>query len=310
MPRLFALVAAGRNQGAMAFEGIKSSIERLKQNRAIAFVLSIQKRFSDDGGGNLAASLTYFAFLSLFPLLLVAASAMGFVLADDPAAQARLARKLAGSIPGLGELLGDNVSALVDARGTAGIVGLLGALWSGTGLARAASFTLGRVSRKPEKGNFIQTNLWAIGSTIGLGLLALVATGVGAALPAVALSAAAGAALGVLGVVLGFALDILLFTACYRVLNRSLPRPITHVWRGALIPAVGWTALKFIGSWYAERTVSGSTAVFGAFASVVGILVILYLVARLFVYGAEVNAVLRERREKSSPAKERQTAAA
>lgn len=294
----------------MAFEGIKSLIDRLKQNRPVAFVLGIQKRFGEDGGGNLAASLTYFAFLSLFPLLLVAASVMGFALADDPAAQARLARKLAGSIPGLGRLLGDNVEALVDARGTAGIVGLIGALWSGTGLARAASFTLGRVDRKPEKGNVIQTQLWAIGSTIGLGLLALVATGVGAALPAAAFSDAAGATLGILGVLAGFALDLLLFTVCYRVLNRSLPRPITRVWRGALIPAVGWTALRSLGTWYAARTVSGSTAVFGAFASVVGVLVILYLVARLFVYGAEVNAVLRERREKSSPAKERQTAAA
>lgn len=293
----------------MAFDGIKSLIERLKQNRAVAFALAIQKRFSDDGGGNLAASLTYFAFLSLFPLLLVAASALGFILVDDPAGQARLANKLAGSIPGLGKLLGENVDALVEARGTAGVIGLVGALWSGTGLARAASFTLGRVSRKPEKGSFIQTQLWAVGSTIGLGLLALVATGVGAALPAAAFSDAAGAALGSLGVLAGFALDLTLFTVCYRVLNRSLPRPITHVWRGAVIPAIAWTALKSLGPWYAARTVSGSTAVFGAFASVVGILVILYLVARLFVYGAEVNAVLRERREKSSPAKERQTAA-
>ena len=294
----------------MAFEGIKARIERWMKNRVVAFVLLIQKRFGEDGGGILAASLTYYAFLSLFPLLLVAASAIGFVLADDPAGQARLAKKVAGSIPGLGKILRDNVDALVDARGTAGIIGLAGALWSGTGLARAASFGLGRVSRKPEKGNLIQTQLWAVGSTIGLGLLALVATGVGAALPAVAFSDTAGAALGILGVVAGFALDLALFTACYRVLNRSLPRPITHVWRGAVIPALGWTALKYLGTWYAARTVSSSTAVFGAFASVVGILVILYLVARLFVYGAEVNEVSRERREKTATSRARRDAAA
>lgn len=307
---MFALVAAGRNQGAMAFEGIKSLIERLKRNRAVAKVLIIQKRFGEDGGGSLAAALTYYAFLSLFPLLLVAASAMGFVLADDPAAQTRLARRLAGSIPGLGDILGDNVRALVDARGATGVIGVIGALWSGTGLARAASFALSRVDRKPEKGNFVQTQLWAVSSTIGLGILALVATGAGTALPALAISGPAGALLGVVGVIVSFGLDLLLFTVCYRVLDRSLPKPITHVWRGALIPAIGWTALKPLGALYAGTTVSGSRAVFGTFASVVGILVILFLVARMFVYGAEVNAVLRERREKSSPAKERQTAAA
>jgi inner membrane protein YhjD len=286
----------------MAFAGLRRRIDAAQGNRVIGFVLTVQKRFSEDGGGNLAAGLTYFAFLSLFPLLLVAASVIGFVLADDPAGQARLANKLAGSIPGLGTLLADNVKALVDARGAAGVVGVIGALWSGTGLAKASSFALARVTRKPEKGNFLQTQLWALGSTLGLGALALVATGAGAALPAVAFSSAAGAALGILGVVASFALDLTLFTVCYRVLNRSLSRPITHSWRGALIPALGWTALKYLGSWYAARSVSGSIAVFGAFASVVGILVILYLVARLFIYGAELNAVLREKRGWNAPA--------
>lgn len=286
----------------MAFAGLRRKIEAAKGNRVIGFVLTVQKRFGEDGGGNLAASLTYFAFLSLFPLLLVAASIIGFVLADDPAGQARLANKLAGSIPGLGTLLADNVKALVDARGTAGIVGVIGALWSGTGLARASSFALARVSRKPENGNFLQTQLWALGSTIGLGALALVAIGAGAALPAVAFATTAGAAIGILGVVASFGLDLALFTVCYRVLNRSLSRPITHSWRGALVPALGWTALKYLGSWYAARTVSGSTAAYGAFASVVGVLVILYLVARLFIYGAEINTVLRERKESNAPA--------
>ncbi|MFY9587820.1 MAG: YihY/virulence factor BrkB family protein [Actinomycetota bacterium] len=294
----------------MAFEGLRRRIDAVKGNRVVAFVLTVQKRFGEDGAGNLAASLTYFAFLSLFPLLLVAASILGFVLANDPAGQARVARELAGSIPGLGRLIGENVDALVDARSTAGIVGVLGALWSGTALARAASFALSRVSRKPEKSNFLQTQLWAIGSTIGLGALALIATGAGAALPTLAFTSAAGAALGLLGVVASFALDLVLFTVCYRVLNRSLRRPSTQSWRGALIPAIGWTALKFGGAWYARHSVKGSTAVFGTFASVVGILVILYLVARLFMYGAELNAVLSERRGSNSPADAPQPVAA
>lgn len=294
----------------MAFEGIRRRIDAVKRNRVIDFVLTIQKRFGEDGGGNLAASLTYFAFLSLFPLLLVAASVLGFALANDPAGQQDLADKLAGSIPGLGQTLSENVRALVDSRNAVGVVGVLGALWSGTALARASSFALSRVHRKKENGNFVNTQLWAIGSTIGLGALALLATAVGAALPAIAFSDAAGALLGLLGIVAGFALDLALFTACYRVLNRSLPRPITRVWRGALIPAAGWTVLKFVGSWYAKQTTEGSTAIFGTLGSVVGILVILYLVSRLFIYGAELNAVLREREEERPAAKARGRAAA
>ena len=276
----------------MAFAGVQRRIEALKRNGFIAFVLAVQKRFGEDGGGNLAASLTYFAFLSLFPLLLVAASIIGFALVGDPAGQARLANKLAGSIPGLGDILGDNVKALVDARGAAGIIGVFGALWSGTGLARAASYALSRVSRKSENGTFIKTQLWAVGSTIGLGALALIATASGTTLPAADFTSV----LGVAGVLGSLALDLILFTVCYRVLNRSRPRPLSQSWRGALIPAVGWTALKVWGAWYAKHSVRGSTAVFGTFASVVGILVILYLVSRLFIYGAELNVVLSEKR--------------
>ena len=294
----------------MAFEGVKRRVEAVQKNGVVAFVVGIQKRFGEDGGGNLAASLTYFAFLSLFPLLLVAASVLGFALANDEAGQRELANRLAGSIPGLGETLSENVEALVDSRNAVGIVGVLGALWSGTALARASSFAFSRVYRKPENGDFIHTQLWAIGSTVGLGALALLATGVGAALPAIAFSDAAGALLGLLGIVAGFILDLALFTACYRFLNRSLPRPITRVWRGALIPAAGWTVLKFVGSWYAKQTTEGSTAIFGTLGSVVGILVILYLVSRLFIYGAELNAVLREREETGTQMKASGRAAA
>jgi len=81
---LFAFLAEGEKPGDMAFASVGRGIDSVKRNRVAAFVLTIQKRFGEDGGGNLAASLTYFAFLSIFPLLLVAASVIGFVLADDP----------------------------------------------------------------------------------------------------------------------------------------------------------------------------------------------------------------------------------
>ena len=65
---------------------------------------------------------------------------------------------------------------------------------------------------------------------------------------------------------------------------------------GAVFAAVGWTLLKIFGTWYATWTVEGSESVYGTFAATIGVLVILYLAARLFVYGAELNAVLIEER--------------
>jgi len=293
----------------MNFSGITSVVDRVKRNRAVAKVLEVNSRFGDDGGGYLAAAITYYAFFSLFPLLLLGASVAGFILAGDPTAQLELARKLAGSVPGLGPLLGDNVRALVDARGATGVAGLLGALWSGTGLTRSAGFALAKINRTKEPGNYFETQGWAIGTTIGLGILAVGTTALGATIPAVDVAGPGGLVLRVSGVVVSLVLDLMLFTVAYKVLHRGPSMPLKRIWRGALLPAAGWTTLKFAGSWYATRTVNGSTAVYGAFASVVGILVILYLISRLFIFGAEINAVFDEER-KPANARERKAKAA
>jgi membrane protein len=293
----------------MNFSGITSAVDRVKRNGFVAKVLEVNSRFGADGGGYLAAAITYYAFFSLFPLLLLGASIAGFILAGDPAAQLELARKLAGSVPGLGPLLGDNLRALVDARGATGIAGLLGALWSGTGLTRAAGYALAKINRTKDPGNYLHTQGWAIGTTVGLGIMAVGTTALGAAIPAVDVAGPGGIALLVAGVAVSFALDLMLFTVAYKVLHRGPSMPMKRLWRGALLPAAGWTTLKFAGSWYATRTVKGSTAAFGAFASVVGILVILYLISRLFVFGAEINAVLDEK-GRPAEARERKAKAA
>jgi inner membrane protein YhjD len=279
----------------MSIEPVKRAIDRVKRITVVSKVLEINSRFGQDGGGFLAASITYYAFLSIFPLLLLGASVAGYVLAGDPQAQADVARKLAGSIPGLGTLLGDNVRAIVEARGSTGVIGVFGALWSGTALARAASFALARVNRTKDPGNFFTAQAWAIGTTIGLGALALTTTVLSTAIPALDVAGPAKVGLVAAGLVVSLALDMILFVAAYEVLHRGPSGPLKLIWHGALLPAAGWTTLKFMGSWYAQRTVNGSTAVFGAFASVVGILVILYLVSRLFVFGAEINAVLADK---------------
>src|SRR5439155_11946572 len=158
--------------------------------------------------------------------------------------------------------------------------------------------------------NYFGTQAWAIGSTIGLGLLVVATTVAAAGLRAVNIQGPARVGMMVAGVVVSLGLDLVLFVTAYKVLHRGPSTPLKRIWRGALLPAVGWTALKFAGSWYAARTVKGSTAVFGAFASVVGIMVVLYLIARLFVFGAEINAVFDEQTSPSSVQERKARAAA
>jgi membrane protein len=282
-----------------------SVIERVKQIRLVRFVMAVTKHYGNDAGPYLAASITYYGFLSLFPLLLLGLSVIGFVLVGDVAQQTQWASRLAKSLPGLAPLIGKTIETLVRKRATAGVVGLAGLLWTGTGAIQAAGFALGKILRKPDmsKEGFVKEKAWAVANTVLLGVLAIVSTAVVAGAAGIRVGGFAGYLWRGLAAVFGLCIDFGLFVAAYRLLTRGWGPPFSKLWRGAMLGAAGWTLLKLFGAWYAVRTASSATAVYGTFASVVGVLLILYLASQLFLYGAEVNAVINVR-EKGGSSKE------
>lgn len=267
-------------------------LEKLKENPVIRTAQAVSDRYARDSGGYLSAAIAYYGFLSLFPLILLALSIVGFVLAGRPGLQEDVARSIAEAVPGLSTLLGERtLDRLVAARAGVGVIALAGLLWTGMGVAGAARNALRRIFRQPLPLGIVQDKVWLLVKTAGLGLVALVATGLAGAVTGVEAGGPAGIALLVGMPVIALALDFVLFMVAYRTLMKGRP-----AWRGlvpgATFAAIGWTVLKVVGAWYASRTVTNSSEVYGAFATTVGVLVLLYLAARLFVYGAELNAVL------------------
>ncbi len=273
--------------------GVRPLRQRLQRVPVAGTALAVQKRYSEDSAGFLAAGMTYYGFLSLFPLLLLALSGLGYVLASRPDAQIEWTQRISESLPGLGALVGDNLSSLVEHRRGAGIIGLAGLVWSGRGVVSAASHGLARVFRLDEKANFFIKQAWMIGSLLGLGVLALAATAIGTTAGGLRADGFT-PLIRVGGTVLTLALDFTLFLVAYRVLAMRRGPSARLLWPGALLAAVGWTALKLAGGWYATRTVANAEAVYGTFAGTIGVLVLLYLASQLFMYGVELNAVLIE----------------
>jgi YihY family inner membrane protein len=271
---------------------IKRVLQAVKGNRFIARALEVNTRYGSDGGGYLSAALAYYGFLSLFPLILVGLSAVGFVLAHDARAQAEWASRLAGSVPGLGSLIGNNLSAVIDKRAGAGVIGIVGLLWSGTALTNAAGYSLSRVYRRSDVQGLIKQKVWSVSSTVGLGLFALTGIGVAGTVAGVHARSWAGPVFAVGAVLVAYALDVALFLVCYRVLTAGWGPPFSKLWPGSLFAAAGWTILKVAGAWYASRTVAHASQVYGTFGTLVGALTLLYLASRLFLYGAELNVVL------------------
>jgi membrane protein len=268
-------------------------LERVKESRLARVAGAVGERYSDDAGGYLAAAIAYYGFLSLFPLLLLGVSVVGFVLAGNPELRHDVAEGLTGSVPGLEPLVDENLENLIRLRAGAGIVGLVTLLWTGTGVVGAGRNALLRIFREQRITSGIRRKAWLVRVTVGLGALALTATGLATVAVGIEAEGPLGVVVRVLGIALAVALDVGLFLAAYRVLLRRR-QPWLALLPGAIFAALLWGLLKVVGTWYTQYTVTSSRSVYGTFAGTVGVLVLLYLAGRVFVYGAELNAVLIE----------------
>ena len=254
---------------------------------------AVADRYGKDSGGYLAAGIAYYGFLSLFPLLLLALSVVGFALAGRADLQSRVVAEIEQGVPGLSELVGGNIDQMIRYRATVGIIGLVSLLWTGTGVAGAARNALHRIFRQPLPAGIWEDKALLVLKTVGLGALALAATALSGLAGGLRAGGLAGVALVIGVALLGFGIDFALFLIAYRTLMRGRP-PWRGLLPGALFAAIGWSVLKLIGTWYVTRVVGNASAVYGTFATTVGVLVLLYLAARVFLYGAELNAVLGE----------------
>jgi membrane protein len=252
---------------------------------ALGFPLAVMKKFSDDKAGHLAALIAYYGFFSIFPLLLVLVTVLGYVLAGDPDWYDRIVDSALGQFPVIGEDI--RIGAL---RGDAAalLIGALGALWAGLGVTVAAQRAMDEVWDVPnrERRNFFTARL--------RGLLVLVTLGG----LNVAITIAVGLIVGGLGTFgvrasglgLTLLLDVFLFWASFRLLT-AREVPTRELWLGIVLAAVGWAALQTLGTIYVDRVVSRASSTYGLFAIVIGLLSWLYIGGQILLYAAEANVV-------------------
>jgi YihY family inner membrane protein len=257
----------------------------------VSFAAAVLKKYSDDSGGRLVAHLTYSGFLSLFPLLLVMTTILGYVAAGRPDLQQRLLDSALVQFPIIGDQLRTNVTSL-HGNALALAIGLVAAIWGGLGIAQAAQDILADVWMVPRRrrAGFVPRLGRAIGA---LFLLAggLVTT---AALSGVSAALRIGLAGRIGLILLSVAIDVVWFALAFRLL---LPVRVgwSEVWPGALLAAIGWQILLLVGSVLVDRQLRGATQSYGFFGIVLGLLGWLALLSALFVLSAELNAVRAHR---------------
>src|SRR5260370_41462694 len=128
-----------------AAEKVLHSVDRLQQRwPGLSFPVAVWKKFGDDQAGNLAALIAYYAFASIFPLLLVLVTVLDLVLSHNPAARERVLNSALAGFPLIGDQLKQNVHALGQ-TGAALVIGLVLTFLGALGIAAAMQNALNAV---------------------------------------------------------------------------------------------------------------------------------------------------------------------
>jgi YihY family inner membrane protein len=262
-----------------------------QRHRPTAFAFAVVKKFGDDRGGALGALLTYYAFLALFPLLLLLVTGLGFVIGHDADLERRVIDSVLSEFPIIGQQLGKSVHAL-RGSGLALVVGLVALVWGSLGVSQAAQHAMAEVWNIPgrDRPGFFPR----LGRS--LSILAVLATGLVATTVLSGIGTAVGPAFywRVVTLVLTVGVNATIFLLGYRLLTPKVIATRDLV-PGAVIAAVGWSVIQAIGGYLVAHQLRETSEVYGFFAIVLGLLLFLSIGAQLTIYAAEVNVVLARR---------------
>ncbi len=260
-----------------------------QRHRILAAPLGVVKKFGDDEGGSYVSLIAYRAFLSLFPLLLLMVTILGYVLADDASLRKQVIESTLSQFPVIGNQLRGGGS--LQGNGVALLVGIVGSLVAGLGVVLETERAFDRAWGVPDddRHGFLHSRLRAIGLLVALGGMSIA--------PTIVASLVSGGS-DVFGPYSGIAIATLLNLAVFATVFRLLTTSTVatrDLLPGVVVATVGWEILQLLGGWFIAHQVKNATPVYGTFALVIGLLAWIHLGATFVVIGAETN-VVRARR--------------
>ncbi|GAB7006086.1 inner membrane protein YhjD [Nocardioides sp. AN3] len=254
-----------------------------------------QEHYDTVEAGQQAGAVTYFGFLSVFPILALAVFAVSWLARIYDNAQEALTSAINQVLPGLvgpgeGQISVEDVQRFT---GLAGLLGLIGVLYAGLGWLRATRRSLQVVFGIPpaDRPGFLTANLRdllalvAIGSTLFLSVIVASAiTGFSSDLvDYLGLGGGTAWALDALTRVISWAIDTVLFFLLFRLVGRPHV-PDRSLWAAAVLGGAAFEVLKAI-SFVLLHFVQGSPA-FTAFGSALILLVWINYFAKVVLYAA------------------------
>ena len=296
--------AGSRHDDRVPRPGLTDRLDAFQRRHpASAFPIAVTYKFVDDRGPHLAALIAYYGFISVFPLLLLLVSVLGFVLTPVVGADSELQGRVVSTaldslagVPVLGSALQGNITGL-RGSGAALAVGAVGTAYGGLGVMQAMQAALNRIYAVPRfrHPDPVRARLRSFVLMLALGLAAVLATAISVALPRLADAVPVGGGLLLAaGTLVPFVINTGIFLVIFQVLTAE-----RLGWRsvaiGALVAAGLWEVIQRGFSAFAGAYLQHSGDVYGVFGVVLGLVVWIYLQALALVVAAEIN-VVRQRK--------------
>ena len=269
---------------------VAAADERQRSHRLTAVVYGVIKKFGDDNANEFVVGLGWYGFVAIYPLLLVVVTLFGFIGA------ASLGHHLVSTLhqfPVVGAQFNPARGSSTLHGSTVGLViGLIGLLYGAQGVTQTAQQAMVRVWNIPpvDAPGFLPR--------LGRSLAGLAAIGGTFVLNAATATFATSSGIDYLvriPIVVGMlAMNIVLYLLAFRILTPSAIAARSLL-PGAVVASTGFTFLITLGSGLVQHQLKNSSATYGQFGIVIGLVGFLFLLAKISLYGAELNPVVARR---------------
>ena len=280
---------------ALFFQSLKARIRRVKYRLAemmsVIFIIALLRKLGRDDISNMASSISYFAFLSLFPLLLGLLAIFSLILPPET-----IRNELIGFfgqyLPGSLDVLQSSVGDIVRFRGVFGLVGVVGLIWSGTGVFSAVTHAINKAWEIPYQHPFYIKKPRELGMVAVTGVLFLLSLGTSAFLTRLGQIQLpiAGFLVNILTALLAFVFSLVVFLLVHK-LSPIMWLSWRHIWPGAVLSTILFEVAKTLFVFYLNSS-SHYDVVYGSIASVIISMVWIYYSAFILLLGAEFSALL------------------
>ena len=290
------LKAAGRTL-AGALDRARTRVASTPAARSWPAQLAVRiiRELNRNDATHMAASISYYSILSLFPIILGVSALVGLV-ASSPDRQKQILDFVTGYIPGSEEFVRNSINSLVNHRGAVGVLSIIGLLWTGSAVFGSITRAVNRAWNVERNPPFYKNRPRQLAMGFGIALLFAFSIGVTSVLRwATSIKvggrpvsdALGGDFVAVLLQAPAFLITLLIFLAIYKFIPnvRTFWRDI---WPGAVIAAAMFEIAKNLFLWYLKTFGQYYDQLYGNIASVVVLMLWTYISALILIVGATI----------------------